>query len=185
MSSLLYLIGEPASGKSTLMAALTKGLGGEVKTVPYVSWTEYDSKIAQIGKVREQFSGTDALGMAAQNHVIGWLADQPYKFLVAEGDRLANRKFFAAVMNQGHNLCVVVLQPPDDVLERRRKKRNKELGKEQDERWLKTRKTKVSNLVAEADMVLDATDIPALRTEIDATVVGKALKRARRQARAS
>jgi hypothetical protein len=153
--------------------------------VPYVSWTEYSKDVAQLGQDREQFGGTDALGMAAQKHVIEWMSSCPYKYVVAEGDRLANRKFFAAMLEQGHELHVIVLAPPQDVLERRRHKRNKQFGRTQDERWLKTRRTKVANLTAEADDVLESTELRVLLRQVGSYPVGTALRRLRKRARAN
>ena len=144
-----YIIGEPGSGKTTLCRAITAGLRRKVKTVPYVSWTHFGGDICEIGHDRETFGGTDALGMAAQNHVLDWLINgegKRYKYVLAEGDRLANGKFFDAVWAAGINLTVYALVPPAKVIEKRRRARNEAIGKQQDERWLKTRATKVANL---------------------------------------
>lgn len=189
MSDILYIIGEPGSGKSTLVAAMTRGLSPVERAVPYVAWLEYSPKVAQLGRVREDFSGTDALSMAAQNHVIDWLAgesDFPIpRYIVAEGDRLANAKFFRAVEEQGHKLKVIALVPPDDVLERRRHKRNKQLGRAQNERWLKTRKTKTLNLLPEADLIIEETELREVLRTMNETTVGRQLLRMRRRARAN
>lgn len=147
--SLAYLIGVPGSGKTTLVRRLTRGLKPEVRTVPYVSWTHYSDDVCEIGHDRETFGGTDALGMAAQKHVLSWLIQgegHRYRYVLAEGDRLANEKFFEAVRKAGIDLNVYALLPPRKVIERRRAKRNEAIGKEQNERWLKTRETKVANL---------------------------------------
>jgi hypothetical protein len=116
--------------------------------VPYVAWTHYSNKVAQLGYRRETFGGTDALGMAAQNHVLDWLSEAPYTHVLAEGDRLANAKFFSAVQAMGFRLHLFVLDLPQEVLDARRAARNAAIGKAQDDRWLATRKTKVTNLVS-------------------------------------
>jgi energy-coupling factor transporter ATP-binding protein EcfA2 len=142
---LLYVIGEPGVGKTTLVRAVTQ-LPCEVQTKPYISWTHYTDKACQLGYDRKPFGGTDALGMAAQNHVLAWLNTKPYRYILGEGDRLANMKFLKAVEEIGYDVTLAVLTCSPELLERRRAKRNAQLDKKQDEKWLKTRTTKVTNL---------------------------------------
>jgi hypothetical protein len=147
---MLYLIGEPGAGKTTLVRRLTRNVACTVGKAPHVTWTQYSPKVIQLGHDRGVFGGTDALGMAAQKHVIAWLNDggRAHQYVLAEGDRLANAKFFEAVKELGFKLTVACVTVPEDVLAARREERNARIGKAQDERWLKTRATKVANLVA-------------------------------------
>lgn len=142
---LLYVIGEPGVGKTTLVRAVTR-VPSEVQTKPYISWTHYTDLACQLGYDRQPFGGTDALGMAAQNHVLAWLNTKPYQYILGEGDRLANLKFLHAVEEIGYEVTLAVLSCAPEQLERRREKRNAQLGKVQDEKWLKTRTTKILNL---------------------------------------
>lgn len=145
---MLYIIGEPGAGKTTLVRRLTRNVPFTVEKVPYITWTQYSPTVIQLGHDRGVFGGTDALGMAAQNHVLAWLKSTKSRFILAEGDRLANGKFFEAVQELGIVLTVACVTVPEDVLAARREERNKKIGKAQDERWLKTRATKVANLLA-------------------------------------
>lgn len=145
---LLYIIGVPGSGKTTAIRRITKHLKGEVRYAPYISWTHYNDEVCQIGYDRDTFGGTDALGMASQKRVIEWLENCEYEYVLAEGDRLANAKFFDWCKSQGIDLTVMCIDVSDKLAEKRRSKRNSGIGKQQNEQWLKTRRTKVENLKA-------------------------------------
>lgn len=177
---LLYIIGEPGAGKTTVVKSLTRRLPNSKRTVPYIAWTHYSKLLCQLGYDRGTFGGTDALGMACQKYVLAWLLDDPYKYVLAEGDRLANRKFFDALIEMGVELQIVLIQVPPEELERRREERNRKIGKAQDERWLKTRATKVANLAPDADLVLDGTrSTRELAQELGRTPVGRQFVRLR------
>lgn len=146
---LLYIIGVPGSGKTTLVKKLTKEVPSEVKTAPYVSWTEYSPECCQLGYDRGTFGGTDALGMAAQKHVQNWLLTCEYKYVLAEGDRLANGKFFQFCRENDIDITIVCIDVAEKTSQERREKRNAAIGKQQNEQWLKTRHTKVDNIKSE------------------------------------
>ena len=99
---------------------------------------------AELGLRRQgPFSGTDALSMAIQPQVLEWLdAGPPYPLLVAEGDRLANAKFFDAVMGMGYELAVLHVWAAEDVLAARRAGR----AGRQSATWVQGRASKVRNL---------------------------------------
>lgn len=155
--SLLYIIGVPGAGKTTVVRRIAPPGSGTQHQVPYVYYTEYTPGVIQLGWDRETFGGTDSLGMAAQKHVIAFLEEHRPRYVLAEGDRLANMKFFAAVQEMGYDLDVCCLEVSEDVLQARRAKRNAVIGKAQNENWLKTRMTKVANLKSGLDVtVIDA-----------------------------
>lgn len=148
---MLYILGEPGVGKTTVVRRMVKGIPSEQHQVPYVYFTvhgeETGEHVVQLGWDRDgAFGGTDSLGMAAQKHVLGWLGDAVPNYVLGEGDRLANGKFFDAVTDLGYKLVVVLFDMDEEALAERRAKRNAEVGKAQDDRWLAGRRSKVWNL---------------------------------------
>lgn len=155
----LYIIGEPGVGKSTLMAELTADnfMIQHRNPIPHI---EFDGEVpwlpgktvAQLGRVREYFSGTDALALNIQPKALAFIASRPYDWLLAEGDRLANEAFFLACQKAGR-LHLVYLDSGGVAVERRLAR-----GSNQDEEWVKGRVTKVRNLLDKfpPDLTLDA-----------------------------
>jgi hypothetical protein len=151
---LLYLVGQPGSGKTTVIENLTAGLEPEsVETRPFAHIVWGDG-IVELGARREGFSGTDTLSMSVQPKVLDWLRSEAPPYVLGEGDRLANQKFFRGVLAAGWDLDVMHLQVSDEVARYRRAARAHELGVPlQDEAWLRGRVTKVRNLAAEFPML--------------------------------
>jgi len=137
---LIYLIGQPGSGKSTVAAELFKRLPCGQKEEPFAHIV-YPNAI-QLGAQRESFSGTDALPMNVQPKVVPMMKDTDCQYFFGEGDRLANEKFFLAVAGAGIRLRVFFLRTSNATAAERREKR----GSKQDVTWLKGRITKVNNL---------------------------------------
>src|SRR5947208_9892815 len=106
VTALIYLIGAPGSGKSTVMAAATAHLhrtalpGRPARDL----LTDTTGPIAvELGARRGSFSGTDALPMDAVRHAEAWLRDtHPGAPLVlGEGARLGNARFLQAAVQAG------------------------------------------------------------------------------------
>lgn len=172
------------------MRHLVRHCPSEVIQVPYVAYTRYSvpslPSVVQLGYDREAFSGTDALGMAAQNHVLELIRKEKFPYIIAEGDRLANHRFFAAMEDLGYEVTVVGLIAPSALIARRRAERNAKLGKVQNEQWLRTRETKVDNLIeawGHPDWLIDAR-LP-VRAQADALGEHPVVKRLRRIRRAA
>lgn len=148
--NLLYIIGVPGSGKSTLAAELVKGRRRRVEDVPFVH-TVYEDGLIQLGRERLGRSGTDALSMSVQPHVVAALETGMWPRVLGEGDRLTNRKFFEAAREAGYRVDVVLLDAPPDLAAQRREGR----GSEQSESWLKGRETKIAGLRGLATITLN------------------------------
>lgn len=160
MPDLVYIIGEPGAGKSTALELVTHRLTGAVIRQPFAhtEWWVPEGRVIELGYRRPAFSGTDTLSMSVQPRVVEWLRSTVNDMVIAEGDRLANGKFFQAVVDAGWNLAVILFAVSPDVADTRRRSRAAALGvDEQGEVWLRGRRTKVARLAAEWEhVVVDA-----------------------------
>lgn len=157
-NELIYLIGQPGSGKSTLTKALFEGLPAEAVIKP-IAHIKYPSAV-QLGANRESFSGTDALPMNIQPKVIPFMKECDCCLFFGEGDRLANDKFFFSCATAGFKLHVFFLYVSAEVAAERREAR----GSNQNPTWLRGRLTKVNKLAskwASVDTKLDGNRKPA------------------------
>ena len=153
MSSLIYLIGYPGSGKTTVMAKVLGAIrwnGEPIRMVERVeqqpfAHTIYPDGIIELGRQREVYGGTDTLSLGVQPKVLDWMAKSDAPLIVGEGDRLANSKFFAAVEALGRDVQIVYLKCPELVARHRAWDR----GSRFNESWFKGRITKVNRLFEE------------------------------------
>ena len=140
MKTLVYLIGEPGSGKSTVAEHLFHEIPGEPKAEPFAHVAH--PHCVELGARREAFSGTDALPMNVQPAVVPMILASEADLFFAEGDRLANEKFFLACAASKIRMLLFLLWVPHALAAQRRADR----GSAQNPTWLKGRISKVSNL---------------------------------------
>lgn len=152
---MVYVSGAPGTGKSTLMAHLTRACGRTPihGTIPHDLLTlptadrlppaRFNSAV-ELGKRRETFSGTDALSMSIQPKAVQYLARPglAHTLILAEGDRLANLRFLASARELGWTVTLIHLHAPPALLDERCAVR----GSAQNELWRRGRITKASNL---------------------------------------
>lgn len=148
---LIYVVGPPGSGKSTLMAALTEGChrvpvqsGGMPRDLLYRG---EDFVGCELGKRRASFSGTDALHMGIHPTAVKWIGVTTDPVVYAEGQRLATRKFLRAALDAGREVDLLWLDPPWELADARRKAR----GSRQDPTWVKAATTRANNLASAAE----------------------------------
>lgn len=153
MKRLIYLIGQPGSGKSTLMARLTKGFArmpapGNPARDLLIDQRTGTVAAVELGRRRPGgFSGTDALPSTIIEKAIPWLGKQSEAQLVlGEGARLANARFLGSAKDFGYRILLVHLEHGD--AEPWRLQRSKALGKVQNESWVRGRRSASANLAA-------------------------------------
>lgn len=150
---MIYLVGQPGAGKSTLMARLT----APYTRIPVEGAVPHDLLVnesdgmvvgAEIGRRRRDFSGTDALASSIIEAVIPWMnrVGSRLPLLYGEGARLGCRRFLIEAVSAGYPVILGHVEHPD--AEKWRQERNTELGRAQNEAWVKGRRTAARNLAS-------------------------------------
>jgi ribose 1,5-bisphosphokinase PhnN len=159
--TLVYIVGPPGSGKSSLMAALT----GRCRRMPRSGALPHDTLYrpnippqpativgAEIGRIRDSFSGTDALSMSIQPRAVEWISGVPEDLVLGEGARLGNVGFLSAARAAGYDVHLVYLTASPSTLLFHRTQRDST----QSERWMRGGETRARRVVErmEADVTV-------------------------------
>lgn len=152
---LVYLVGPPGVGKSSVMVELTQ----RCRRIPRLGPLPHDdlyrghsdrTTAVEIGRRRDSFSGTDALGMAVQPHAVEWIGRATCPLVLGEGARLGNAGFLSAARLAGYTLHLVHLSADPHTLAARRLKR----GSKQSPVWIRGAETRARRIMER--MALDA-----------------------------
>lgn len=152
MTSSIYIIGGPGSGKSTLMAQLLEGW----EVGPYQKWTSREmfghylvhpsqGAGAYLGHLRPDYPGTDALSLSVAPQALAWLDSIPLlglDWVFGEGTRLSHMGFLLALASCT-DLTVIYLEIDPEEAARRRLARG---GKLLSEHYCKVATTKAKNV---------------------------------------
>lgn len=128
----LYILGGPGVGKSSVMDGLMEDWDAEPESIPLgeqfrghkIRHREDGVEGLYLGVLRDEFGGTDALGMRAPKAAKHWalMNDHP-PVILGEGARLGLDKFLVALSCKT-NLTVVLLEASEDAMRERRLGRN-------------------------------------------------------------
>lgn len=143
---LIYLIGIPGTGKSTIMKEFMRGYEFSTERPIELLDSHVCGKLRVLGKYQEGevFSGTDRLSMAVAPKAVDWIQTKPDEVIVGEGDRLNNKAFFQAAKDNGE-LTIIHLTVSDTE----RTRRYKERGSDQSDKFIRTVSTKCNNILSE------------------------------------
>lgn len=153
----VYLVGIPGAGKTTLVRGLLGYLAPESKAdvaEPF-RHTRYGQMVWHLGAERPVFGGTDSLSMAVNPVAVRFVSrlhnhghPDPPDVLLGEGDRLANNRFLDAANNRKGRLKLIHLDTPPEEARARAVERARQHGLGvQPDAWWKGRVTKTRNLV--------------------------------------
>ena len=111
MINTIYFIGAPATGKTTLMKNIHQEwlfMENVSKPIAYRVFKDLTNKENEynivLGKDAPVYGGTDTLSFTAINHcedLYKKFSRKRVKYVLAEGDRLANSTFFDMCLNYG------------------------------------------------------------------------------------
>jgi hypothetical protein len=147
MVNLLAIGGVPASGKTTLMFEIISFADDwEIVKPKKLLDAMYSKKLDLyvLGKYEKDgsvFQGTDRLSMAVQPDAESFISEIQSGNVVFEGDRLFNQKFLEKCIDKT-NAKIIVLLVKQNVLDQRHIDRKDS----QDEKFLTSRNTKISNI---------------------------------------
>ena len=148
---LTYYIGEPGTGKTTLMRSIL----AEYRKVEQDEWVKeglvtyhlfVKQKIIILGKYDDGvFAGTDTWSKGVGPKFRQWLLDNASKYedygVFGEGERLSNNPNLDAMFATG-KMKLVCLKVSEKELKRRRAARNNT----QSPSWMKGMRTRIANL---------------------------------------
>lgn len=153
---LVYLVGPPGAGKTTLMRNSTRGWtahrsdwASEQRPTRKLGLTMLADRqgivrAIEVGRRRTRFGGTDALAMNVSPTACEWIGAKPFGLVLGEGARLGTQVFLGAAKSAGYDIWVVHLDADRATVDERCAER----GSTQNESWRAGATTRAANLAA-------------------------------------
>jgi energy-coupling factor transporter ATP-binding protein EcfA2 len=145
---LIYLLGPPGVGKTTLVEAIVGGLDDfaeHAEPIPHLR----RGQLVMPGRRRHPFGGTDTLGMSIARAAEAWIGSAPAPVVLGEGDRLSYARFFDVAESAGYRLHLLhVTAAPETVAWRRRHRAELAGTRLQNPSWVAGRASKAAKLAA-------------------------------------
>lgn len=138
----LWVVGEPAVGKTSMIRLILGDLDSYKRTKPKWTIREPDGAIVAAGHYTgDRFDGADRVPYAgAQDCLDVWreILQRKARLTILDGDRFSNAKVVEFFADKAVRRAVVQLTASERICAARRKAR----GTEQNEAWVKGRRTK-------------------------------------------
>lgn len=144
MSLILYVLGPPGVGKTTLVRSL---LGPKTQTIGRPKWTIGDHHIAAGHYTGETFDGGDTVAYNGARECLEYWNSTLRELLestsltILDGDRFSSNPSLDYLREKGATICGVHLQASADAIAARCAAR----GSNQNPSWMKGRVTKAKN----------------------------------------
>lgn len=145
--SVVFLCGVPCSGKTNLVKSVLKDLGSykNIEPMKLFHCQKYKDVLV-VGKYpnKESFGGTDKLSYGTIPKFKDFINQEysKHKHILIEGDRFCRAEYFEWLLDNYDAKIIVLTVSPEEEKKRHIKRKDT-----QSEKWLKSRRTQINNIM--------------------------------------